>query len=228
MKCVNCGNEIIEGNQFCSSCGAKVELHPEPTNEPVPATTDVVAPAQYYNQPPKKNTGLKIAIIIMAIIILVGVGIGIWLLVKDNGGSDNNSNNSNNAVENNTNNNNSGGGGTTGEKFICSATVEGDMTYEERLIGYHKNNKMYKIEAEMEFEDEESANYYYSFIELYNSMSEDKANAKQEGKIIKISNAEVLIRDEGDPDEGIEGFEPIGMDKDEFLEYVKSEGMTCK
>lgn len=65
MFCMNCGNELSQGDKFCQSCGSKVELPPqteqappspepppEPNQVPPPSAPPVPPPGQVYYAPP--------------------------------------------------------------------------------------------------------------------------------------------------------------------------------
>lgn len=107
MKCQFCGADLKEGAKFCEGCGAKVEGGAV-VNEYQP----VVNNQQPYYQPPKKNTGMKVTIIILSILIVALLAFGIWFfLIKGDGSSENKGNDisdnggSGNSIGNNIENN---------------------------------------------------------------------------------------------------------------------------
>ena len=54
MKCQFCGKDIKAGSKFCDGCGAKQEEVSAPVSNPNVG----------YYQPPKKNTGLIVTIML--------------------------------------------------------------------------------------------------------------------------------------------------------------------
>ena len=81
MKCLNCGNEMSEGAQFCKVCGCKAVAESENTNgassticphcgKSVPANTVYCAYCgkPIYGAPKKKNTGI---IVLASVAVLV-------------------------------------------------------------------------------------------------------------------------------------------------------------
>ena len=111
MKCQFCGADLKEGAKFCEGCGAKVE-----ENAAVNETAPVVDNQQPYYQPSKKNTGMKVTIIILSIIIVLLLAFGIWFfLIKGDDSSKNKENEiaNNDGKGNNTGNNIIDNGGNT-------------------------------------------------------------------------------------------------------------------
>lgn len=79
MKCLNCGNEISDGAQFCKVCGNRVEQEQTAKKQgvtcshcgkPVPANTVYCAYCgkPIYGAPKKKNTGI---IVLASVAVLV-------------------------------------------------------------------------------------------------------------------------------------------------------------
>ncbi len=73
MKCKNCGAELPNDVNFCTSCGAKVEsIHVEPTPTPTP-------------EPPKEKKKTPVWVWILIVVLIVALAVMITLFaVKGN------------------------------------------------------------------------------------------------------------------------------------------------
>ena len=114
MKCTNCGQQIVDGAQFCQYCGAVQSSQPEqmqyaptsqpeqmqyaPTTQPEPmqyAPTSQPEQMQYAptTQPPKKSKA-PVVIIVVALCVLIAAGgaLGVILGLKGCKGKSKNTN----------------------------------------------------------------------------------------------------------------------------------------
>ena len=86
MKCESCGGNLQPGDEFCQSCGAKVEEKKETVETVAPATesaytaeaptSQIMEPAKKVAAPVEDKPGFAIAGLVLGIITLVA-----WLLM---------------------------------------------------------------------------------------------------------------------------------------------------
>lgn len=96
MKCTKCGNEIIEGNQFCSSCGAPVISQSEEQQSTMSKqSVQIPQPQPVINEQPINNSVnpkpqnnkklfLIVGLVIGGLIIISGISYGIYYLLINN------------------------------------------------------------------------------------------------------------------------------------------------
>jgi hypothetical protein len=92
MFCTSCGQNLPEGKDFCTNCGAAVGQASAAAASGVPAPGGVSAltgtPAPAGTPAPKgppaqsKRTGLIAGIVVAAIIVVAAAGVGIWLALR--------------------------------------------------------------------------------------------------------------------------------------------------
>lgn len=112
-------------------------------------------------------------------------------------------------------------------EVVCTGKVEEDgETYEMKVTGTLKDDKISAVKASMTFADKEKADQFCSIMSLINSFAEDdskKVDYKCDGTTITIENYQNMA----DSDEE----SPIGKTKAEFIELMtkdSEEKVTCK
>ena len=118
-------------------------------------------------------------------------------------------------------------GGCGKNEVVCSGKVEEDgKTYEVKVTGTLKDDKIASVKASMVFGDKETTDQFCSIMSLINSFAEDdskKVDYKCDGTTITIENYQNMA----DSDEE----SPIGKTKEEFIELMtkdSDEQVTCK
>ena len=116
-----------------------------------------------------------------------------------------------------------------GNKVVCSSTVkDGDKTAKIKITANMKNNKVSSVNAEMNFDSEDTAKQTCSSLELINSFNTDeskKLDFKCKGKKITIKDYDKLGSDDED--------KLVGLTKDEFIKKMTENSdeeskVTCK
>lgn len=119
--------------------------------------------------------------------------------------------------------------GCGGNKVVCSSTIKEDgHTYGMKITAKMKDNKVSSIDAEMNFDTEDSANEMCSTLALINgftSNDNEKLDYKCSGKKITIKNYEKLASSDDD--------KLVGLTKDEFVKTMTEDTsednkVTCK
>lgn len=108
------------------------------------------------------------------------------------------------------------------DEVVCTGKVEeSGMSYEMKVVGKLKDDKITSGSIEMTFSDEKAAQTFCGFFALANSMAEnsdEQINYTCDGKKVKVDSIEAVIDD---------NFE--GMTKDDFIkEITKEENVSCK
>lgn len=105
----------------------------------------------------------------------------------------------------------------------CSKTEDDLGTeYKSIVTAKLKDNKISEITGAMELDDEKLAN---SVCELFSKMSDEDSEinikVKCDGKTVTITNFDELLASDDD-------VQIIGLEKDKFVELMKTEEYKCK
>lgn len=113
--------------------------------------------------------------------------------------------------------------GCGNNKVVCSGSVdEQGLKVKLEVSAALKDDKVNEVSASMTFDDEKAAKQYCGLMELANSFAEDdskKIDFECSGKSIEFKDYTKLM----DSDEKIKE-----MTKDQFIEVMEAEKLTCK
>lgn len=110
----------------------------------------------------------------------------------------------------------------SGNKVVCTGKNEQEgQSMEAKITGHLKDNKIDKVDYEMSFSHDESAQLMCGMIAFANSSAENKIDYKCDGKKITIKGLTSSI----DSDSSY-----VGLTKEEFINTIQSEAenVTCK
>lgn len=107
------------------------------------------------------------------------------------------------------------------KQVTCTMKNDSDASnFEIELAGKLDGDKVKKIEATLNFENETDADEYCSILALFSADEATKTEYKCEGKKVIIKNYDTFMKlNTGD--------EFKNMDKKAFIEYFEKTGMTC-
>ena len=113
--------------------------------------------------------------------------------------------------------------GCGNNKVVCSGSVdEQGLKVKLEVSAALKDDKVNNVSASMTFDDEKAAKQYCGLMELANSFAEDdskKIDFECSGKSIEFKDYTKMM----DSDEKIKE-----MTKDQFIEVMEAEKLTCK
>lgn len=113
--------------------------------------------------------------------------------------------------------------GCGNNKVVCSGSVdEQGLKVKLEVSAALKDDKVNEVSASMTFDDEKAAKQYCGLMELANSFAEDdskKIDFECSDKSIEFKDYTKLM----DSDEKIKE-----MTKDQFIEVMEAEKLTCK
>lgn len=115
MKCPYCGAELVEGSEFCVSCGAKF------TNGGGNVEGNTPPISNYTPEPPK--SGNKLNFIVVPLLLIIIIVLLLWIFVFGGSGNSN---------SNNSNTNNSGGSAVEQAKDYLSIYMLNNAYQEAR------------------------------------------------------------------------------------------------